>query len=1244
MDFFEIVRKRVRDKDVIYPDFRVIESSDLMVRGGEFYAVWDEPNGLWSKNDKLVVAQIDKAIHDAAQRHPEVTPQYLRTFETGHWEKFIRFMRSMGTNAKPLNTKVVFANEETKKEDYASFKLDYSLSDKECPAWDELVEVLYSDSERDKIEWAIGSILSGDSKRLQKFLVFYGQSRSGKSTILHIVEKLLKGYSVTFDAKQLGSTNGTFSTGPFANNPLVAIQHDGDLSRIEDNGRLNSIVAHEPISINSKYKQEFVLSPVTFLMMGTNQPVRITDSKSGIPRRLIDVRPTGNIIEFNHYIKLLKRIDHELGSIANKCLRKYNSMGFNYYDDYTPIEMMLNTNAFFNFIEYYFDLFKAEDGVTLQQAWDYYKQFCAESNIKNPLPRFKFREELSSFFDEFHDRIKIDGVDYRSYYKGFHYIPTASVKFATDKTYTIELNDAESSIFDDMYKDQPAQYANEKDEPRRSWDNVKSKLSSLDPTKVHYVKVPEQHIVIDFDLKDANGDKNLELNIQEASSWPPTYSEVSKSGKGLHLHYIYDDDVHELASIFSEGIEIKTLLGNSALRRKLTQCNNHLISELSGSLPKKERKMLDTQSIKSEMSLRYLIERNLRKEIHSATKPSVDFILKILEDAYSSDLKYDVSDMRSDILGFAAKSTNNSAECISLVMRMPFRSKVEMEEAVADGDDSSIIFFDVEVYPNLFVVCWKTNREGSPVVKMLNPGPKEIGDLLNKKLVGFYNRRYDNHILYARYLGWSLDRLFHLSQDIVVKNVESSMFGEAFNLSYTDVWDFCSKKQSLKKWEIELGVKHMQIDIPWDEPVEDERKITKILDYCANDVLATEAVFHARQPDFVARKILAALSGLSVNHTTQQHTAKIIFGDDKNPQRKFVYTNLATEFPGYKHDGKVSTYRGETTGEGGYVYSEPGIYEGVALLDVASMHPASIELLNLFGPYTSRFSDLKAARLAIKHKQYEVARHLLEGRLQPFLVNAESNPTDSEALSYALKIVINIVYGLTSASFDNAFKDRRNKDNIVAKRGALFMIDLKHAVQEQGFIVAHIKTDSIKIPYATPEIIQFVIDFGHKYGYDFEHELTYDKFCLVNDAVYVAREGGKWTAVGAQFQHPYVFKKLFSNEEITFDDICETKSVLQGSMYLDPNDAENVSDMVFVGTVGRFVPVENNGGNLWRIKDGKKFHVTGTKGFRWIRADLAADRDSRNELHVDMSYFEKLRTKAIGAIDNVGSFEDLVNN
>jgi hypothetical protein len=116
--------------------------------------------------------------------------------------------------------------------------------------------------------------------------------------------------------------------------------------------------------------------------------------------------------------------------------------------------------------------------------------------------------------------------------------------------------------------------------------------------------------VLDFDLVDEDGEKDLERNIEEASKFPPTYTELSRSGKGLHLHYIYNGDVDDLDSILDTGIEIKTLLGDSSLRRKLTKCNNLSIANINSGLPRKEKKMIEGKSIQSEKSLRLLIDRN----------------------------------------------------------------------------------------------------------------------------------------------------------------------------------------------------------------------------------------------------------------------------------------------------------------------------------------------------------------------------------------------------------------------------------------------------------------------------------------------------------------------------------------------------------------------------------------------------------------------------------------------------------
>lgn len=352
--------------------------------------------------------------------------------------------------------------------------------------------------------------------------------------------------------------------------------------------------------------------------------------------------------------------------------------------------------------------------------------------------------------------------------------------------------------------------------------------------------------------------------------------------------------------------------------------------------------------------------------------------------------------------------------------------------------------------------------------------------------------------------------------------------------------------------------------------------------------------------------------------------------------------DIINSFPGYEFKDGKNIYRGTDVGKGGYVYAEPGMYGNVALLDVASMHPHSVINLNAFGEYTQNFKDIVDARIAIKNKDFEKAKKMFGGKLAPYL----EDESTAKNLAQALKIAINSVYGLTSANFDNPFRDVRNKNNIVALRGALFMRTLQDEVQKRGFKVAHIKTDSIKIPDATPEIIQFVMDFAVQYGYKFEHEATYERMCLVNDAVYIAKyDTGEWTATGTQFQIPYVFKKLFSKEDLTFEDLCVTKSVTS-SLYLDMNEdlPEDEHNYIFIGKVGRFCPIKPGcgGGLLMREKDGKYYSATGTKGYRWLESEMVFELNKLND--IDESHFKALADAAIDTIKKYGDYEWFVSD
>ena len=1322
LDFLKIsVRSPKSGVIEIYPKFIINNrSNDLMIRGGDFYAIWVEELGLWSTDEQDALKLIDKEIDIFAEEHKNdytVTPikLYMWDSDSGMVDKWHKYcQKQMRDNFHMLDENLIFSNTKVAKTDYASKKLNYPLEKGDISAYDRLISTLYSPEERHKIEWAIGAIVTGDSKYIQKFMVFYGSAGTGKSTILNIIQQLFEGYYSVFDAKALGSSSNSFALEAFKTNPLVAIQHDGDLSKIEDNTRLNSLVSHELMTINEKFKSTYSNRFKCFLFMGTNKPVKITDAKSGLIRRLIDVSPSGNKLSAKEYRDLTGKIKFELGAIAYHCKEVYLDDP-SAYDDYIPINMLGASNDFYNFVSDSYKIFKKEDSTTLKVAWEMYKNYCDDAKVAYPYSQRLFKEELKNYFWDFVDTVDEDGSVIRNRYIGFRtdkfeHEKKPEGKNGENKSKLIEFREQES-VFDKVCSDCLAQYASSKETPIRAWNKVKTKLSSIDTSKLHYVKVPENHIVIDFDIPDESGEKCFEKNLEAASKWPATYAELSKSGAGIHLHYIYIGDVSRLSRIYADHIEIKIFTGGSSLRRKLTKCNDLPIATISSGLPLKgDDKVINFEGFKSENALRTMIKRNLNKEIHASTKCSIDFIYKNLEDAYNGGLKYDVTDMYDAVFAFAAESTNQSDYCMKLVSKMKFKSDEPSD--VVSNDDVPIVFYDIEVFPNLFLINWKLAGEENPVVRMINPKPSDIEQLIKYRLIGFNNRRYDNHLIYACMMGYTNEQLYNLSNKIInsPKGEQNKyLFGEAYNLSYTDVYDFAAKKQSLKKWEIELGIHHQELGLPWDQPVPEDRW-QEVAEYCDNDVLATEAVFNHLKGDFTAREILADLAGGTVNDTTNSLTTKIIFGKERHP--KLVYTDLATgyqndeppfpfgpinEFEGYEYKNGTNWYRGTDIGKGGYIISNPGIYGNVALLDIASLHPHSILAMNCFGEYTQHFKDILDARIAIKHGDYDTARHMLNGRLAPYL-DDESTAKD---LAQALKIAINSVYGLTAANFDNPFRDVRNKNNIVALRGALFMRTLQDEVEKRGFKIVAIKTDSIKIADATKEIIDFCMDFAKMYSYTFEFEAFYDRICQINDADYIAKykdadwcereygfipgdnakHAGEWTATGKQFAVPYVFKTLFSKEPIVADDLCETFSV-KSALYLDMNETlpdvseyekeldkledkykkgklsdttfesecarlqpliEDGHDYKFVGKVGRFTPVKpgTGGGILCREQNGKYYAAANSTGYRWIESEMLGD-DIFNV--VDDSFYIKMVNDRVDDISALGDFEWFVSD
>lgn len=1362
MDFYEIRVRKLKDETYeIYPEFLVDESKDLMVRGKDFYAAYDENSGMWIKNPKFVRRVVDGDIWNKYRQLKEdpkwedkaFTLSLMRDSSSGRWDKFIKYVKNLPDSYHQLDEKLTFQDTQVKRTDYISKRLPYSLQDGNRDAYEELVTTLYTPEERAKFEWAIGSIVAGDSKKIQKFIVFYGPQGSGKSTIMNLIETLFggydknKGYCAKINAKALVSNNTGFALEPFSKSPLVGIDQDSKLSKIEDNTILNQIVSHDTLQINEKFKNLYDASAGCFLFMGTNEPVKITDSKSGVIRRLIDVEPTGRLITpESKYEELVERMNFELGAIAKHCLDVYKSMGKSYYSKYIPTRMIVRTDPFFNFMKDNLEVFIMQGGVSANELWDMYNAWCDKSRVDYRMKRYQMVDEAKNYFENFDDRIRINGEQVRNWYSGLKMKKFLEEeqdrKVEEPKKWTIPdwLNLKEqSSILDTVLADLPAQYGDEK--PETVWKNCQTRLKDLDTRLTHYVQCFSNLITVDFDKKNQNGEKDLLLNIQCASSYTPTYAEVSKGGAGLHLTYWYDGDPNDLNRIVEPGVEVKVQTGNAALRRRLSLCNDLQIAHISSGLPLREKKVVNDNALKDASHLRTRILKALRKEIEPGfTTTCINYIEAQLQEAQEKNISYDLKDLDTAIMSFAASSHHNSDACLKKYFNMKLRWPEVVENyhtdipyahkrlVPNDKKDAPLVFCDVEVGKNVLLVCYKTAGKDAKTMSMFNPTPVQLEWLFNTRLVGFNSRGYDAHILYARYIGYDNYQLWELSQDIIVRE-QRSPFRDAENVFDIDVYDYSTKKQSLKMWEIELGLPHMEMEVDWTKDIPEELW-PKLAEYCCNDVEATEQVFYATAEDFTAREIMCELTGMPLITTTNQLSAKYIFGDVKEPWKEFIYPDLTKKFPGYSFRNGKSYYRysvgknlalydieklknkygeqnvyinsdtGEVQvevllGEGGRVYAEPGMYYWVMTLDATSLHPSSIVAENGFGPYTKKFKDLMDIRVAIKHKEYDKVK-----KMYPELAKYLVDDKQAKALSFALKIVINSVYGLTAAKFQNKFKDPRNIDNWVAKRGALFMETLRIKVQAMGAHVIHIKTDSIKLVNPSKEVVRFIHTYAKEFGYNFEVESMYERICLVNDAVYIAKctsddcngdHAGKWTATGAQFAEPYVFKTLFSKEPLDIKDCYTTKQV-KATIYLDMNEKledpmpyekeldklvkklsktygpdwsnkyNNISDELmdeyqslqekianchnyqFVGRVGLFCPVLRGlGGGLLMRKgsDGRFTSVTGTKGYRWMEAYKIPD--GRDKVYIDMSYFEELANVAIETINKYGPFDQFVS-
>lgn len=1241
-------------------DFSLDGLDDVIRKGGDILAFWNEYTESWDPKEKIYAYAKDyltNMVKEESDKHPDqmivlINPMLV---SSGSSIALDRFVKAIPESTILLNQKIIWKGDPVGKYDYSTKQMPYALVNAACPNYDELMHILYAPEDRTMLEWLAGAALANEGGNIEKFVYLEGDPGSGKSTFLNILFMVAGPYAANIRAEELVSKSDAFGTGQLKDAPLIAIQHDGDLSKVEQNVVLNNIVSHEPVKINDKYEKAYYMKLNTLLFVASNEPLRLTSSNSGLLRRCLDPIPTGKLISREKYDTLMAGVKKERGAIANRFISVYRELGPVAYGPYKSSRLVKNGNQLGYWVQRERDTeWNKRNECLLSEEYAMYTESCARSNVKTPMSKAFFERQLCFFWNESVEELSMNGVkDVR--YMGYSWHTRKFTKpiyslykepydddMAASPSDWLSFESASDASFAMLCLDCPAQYTGESGYPRVKWDNCETKLRGICSSELHYVKLPENHIVIDLDIRDDSGNKSAELNLAKARELglPPTYGEFSKSGNGVHLHYIYDGDPTTLARIIDDNVEVKVFSGNASLRRKFSRGNNLPIATISSGLPKRGKPPEgDNYTITSNQHLKQFIRKGLKGQ-YGAHIVTVKFIDTVVRRTYEErKISYDITPLADELREYGDRSTNHAAECAEIIKNLPYKSM----DCV---DDRPIVFFDMEVYPNYNCLCWSRIDSDVAVAERF-PSAEFLRKFFEDyRTIGFNNKSYDNEIAWSIMNGATPAEAYHLSKAIVSKSKSHRPNWQAKRLSFTDVHDFCNDKRSLKKWELTLGIHHQECPYDFDKPLPEEA-FDEVEEYCKNDVMATKVVFAANSDDWNARLALLAMVkimygsdlGLNENSSTNDITAGLIFGGDKNAKREFVYTDLSQMFPGYYYtvgaNGKVeSFYRGQKLGEGGRVIASPGYYENVGVEDVASMHPSSAIALNIFGPkYTKVYADLVYARKACKHQSYEE----MDGNVFKDAIKelVDSGQITLKAMAKSLKIPINAVYGESSAKFDNPFKDPRNIDNIVAKRGALMIATLYDECVDAGYHPVHVKTDSIKLPNFTTEMEEFVLDFGKKYGYDFEMEEFYSVFLLKDGAQYVAFNtiSNQWESRGTLF-NDYVMKALFSGDPYEPRDFAVNHKSESGPIFLGDK---------FVGKNVNLAAVKDGFDAFVHRENGTEAYVTGTKGYRWIEfEELMTHEDWQDEL--DMSYYDSLAEKAKKAIEKYIPYEAFLKN
>ena len=252
------------------------------------------------------------------------------------------------------------------------------------------------------VQEIVGYLLTTNTAS-QKAFVFWGPARTGKSTLLWVVEYLLLGKKNVSNIpwQEIGDK---FKTAELLGK-LANVFSDLPSKSIDDTGIFKVVTGEDYLMAEKKNKNPFKFKPFARLVFSCNElPRNYVDRTEGFYRRLIIV-PFSRQIEKSKIDKSLKyKFQREKEGILNWALEGLKRLYENNFEfseneltDGVKKEYKRENNNVISFVEECCEL----DGLfscSRIELYEAYKEFCVEAGLK-ALSQIKFNKELEGNFN-----------------------------------------------------------------------------------------------------------------------------------------------------------------------------------------------------------------------------------------------------------------------------------------------------------------------------------------------------------------------------------------------------------------------------------------------------------------------------------------------------------------------------------------------------------------------------------------------------------------------------------------------------------------------------------------------------------------------------------------------------------------------------------------------------------------------------------------------------------------------------